>query len=164
MNNFANSKKDAFLASIPTASIESHTDTIASRCKFNFSYFHVEPASQEFHHWTHEQLHKLFEKLKDYSRETLTHWQRQRIGAGGTVLSIYGKFPSKSDLCWPKHVPNQARWGRFRLESAVRLVGFVLPDSCNGEEQSNTGYRFDCNTFYVVYLDANHSFYKTEPK
>jgi hypothetical protein len=78
---------------------------------------------------------------------------------GGTVLSIYGAFPQKSKFCHPKHVPHQVCWGRFRLDFSGRLVGFILPAEYDGKYHAKTGKRFDCNTFYVVFLDANHSFY-----
>jgi hypothetical protein len=112
------------------------------------------------------QLAKLLGKLKDYSAEPLKHWMAQPVGKSGTVLAIYGGFPSRSDFTNPKHVPHQAQWGRFRLEHSVRLVGFVLPANYRDTKHPKhlCGETFDCNTFYVVFLDANHVFYKSEAK
>lgn len=165
MSRFGNSAKTKFLDGFLEASIYADHDDLAARCKFNFSYFDVQPAGQDFEEWDHGQLKKLLNKLKDYSRESLSHWRAQPVGAAGTVLTIYGAFPmAKSDFKAPQHVPKEAQWGRFRLESAVRLVGFVLPSECSGVVHSVTKQKFDCNTFYVVFLDANHKFYKTEKK
>ena len=49
-------------------------------------------------------------------------------------------------------LPHQAIWSRFRLEGDSRLIGFVLPDEYKDSEQNKSGFRFDTNTFYVVFL------------
>lgn len=165
MNAFYNSKKDKFLASIPRASIELESDNLTIKCKFNFAYFTKQAAGQSFEEWDRLQLTKFLDKLKDYSQQPLVHWMNQRIGSkNGRVLSLYDEFPKHSEFTHPDHVPHQARWGRFRLESAARLIGFVLPGTFADKAHPKTGVRFDCNTFYVVFLDANHKFYKTETK
>jgi hypothetical protein len=158
-----NSRKAAFLASFPEASIESSDDTLTQRCKFNFSYFVKQDTSQSFDEWSYGQLVKLMEKLKEYSYQPLSYWTNQSVGKSGRILSIYGAFPKDSDMEHPKHVPHQVLWGRFRLEQSVRLVGFVLPPDLHHKAHSS-GDRFDCNTFYVVFLDANHAFYKSGEK
>ncbi len=155
------SRKERFLASIPQASIEAASDTLAQRCKFNFSYFEKQAAGQDFDEWEAAQLVKLLDKLKEYGKQPLLHWQAETQGKASTVLSIYGKFPSRSDFQVPKHVPHQALWARFRLDQSTRLIGFVLPREYDGLCHSS-GARFDGNTFYVVFLDAQHRFYKTE--
>jgi hypothetical protein len=124
----------------------------------------VQDCSQDFFEWTPEQLHKLLGKLKHYSQESLDHWENQHVGAHGKVLAIYDEFPKNTDFTRPKHVPHQVKWGRFRLESAVRLVGFVIPSDFEGKLHPITKEPFDRNTFYVVYLDKDHRFYKTEKK
>jgi hypothetical protein len=157
-----NKDKESFLDSIPTASLDIDQDTLASRCKFNFSYFdNSQPAGQDFNEWSHEKLHKLLNKLVNYSKETLTHWTRQKVGKSGTVLAIYNGFPSKSDFSLPKSIPHQARWARFRLEHDCRLVGFVIPEEYDKMIHKKTGYIFCSNTFYVVFLDQHHKFYKS---
>lgn len=158
MSKYKNSGKDSFLNSIPQASIDSEKDTLAGKCKFNFSYYDVQPAGQSFEDWTKEQLSDLLHKLKDYSRESLSYWVTQR------VFVIYGAFPRNSKFTHPRHIPHQAQWARFRLESAVRLVGFILPEGYNETRHEGTKKLFDCNTFYVVFLDENHQFYLTEQK
>lgn len=163
--NFGNTRKDRFIAAIPVCSLDSETDKLTTKCKFNFAYFEKQVAGQDFNEWPEGKLHKLLNKLKDYSAESLKHWSLQPVGASGTVLIIYGAFPkSKSDFTCPAHVPHQAQWGRFRLDQATRLVGFVVPHDYHGKAHPVTNERFDCNTFYVVFLDAGHRFYKTEKK
>jgi len=164
MKKFDSSRKIGFLSNIPSASIDDLADTLAKRCKFNFSYFEKQDNGQAFSEWNHSQLVDLIEKLKHFGKEPLNYWRAQPVGKGGKVLSIYGKFPAKSDFIHPKHVPHQAEWGRFRLDWAARLVGFVVPPTYSGIEHTGCGHRFDCNTFYVVFLDSNHCFYKTEAK
>ena len=164
MSKFKSPLKDRFLAEIPTASMDLDDCSLTKRCKFNFSYFEKQPASQEFSEWSDEERVKLLEKLRDYSREPLTYWMTQPAGKRGTVLSIYGKFPSKSEMVHPRHVPHQAQWGRFRLDWSGRLCGFVVPKDRDGKAHPQTGVRFDTNTFYVVFLDRDHRFYSTETK
>lgn len=162
MSRFSNSRKQCFLDQVPTASLDSPTDLLSQRSKFNFAYMDFnQKAGQRFEDWSGVQLEKLLNKLHEYSKEPLSHWEKERIGKkGNTVLEIYSKFPLRSDFIHPKHVPHQVKWGRFRLESSVRLIGFVIPHTYNQKEQGSTGHHFDCNTFYVTFLDAHHCFYK----
>lgn len=157
------SRKARFLSNISIASIESADDDLTRRSKFNFSFFQGTPPGQDFGEWTHQNLVSLFEKLKEYSREPLLTWTKRPAGKSGSVLAIYGDFPRHSGFTLPKHVPHQAQWARFRLDWSSRLVGFVLPKEFDGNCHSN-GHRYDCNTFYVVFLDEDHQFYKTEGK
>lgn len=165
MSQFNNPRKQNFLDSVPIASFENIDDNIAARCKFNFSYFSVPPERSGFENWSQENLVDLIDKLKEYGKYPLTHWMGQRIGRSGTVLSIYQEFPKKSRFTFPKHVPHQAHWGRFRLDWSGRLCGFVIPNQYINSMQASSGHRFDCNTFYVVFIDEDHEFYiGREPK
>jgi hypothetical protein len=167
MTKYSNSSKNAFLERIPDTDIEN--SGIERRCKFNFSYFDsTQPAGQSFAEWSEENhsdhtlLLELMDKLKHFTKEPLKYWASQRIGAGGLkVFECYKQFPSRSDFIHPKYIPHDVHWARFRLASRVRLIGFVLPEeSC----ATNTGadYHLDTNTFYVVFLDKDHRFYRTE--
>jgi hypothetical protein len=165
MTSFKNKGKNKFLSEILTASIDLASDTLASRCKFNFSYFTVQPGSQDFIDLNVNELRKLFEKLKEYSRQPLTYWRTCPIGrSSGNVFDEYGRFPEKSDFYHPKSVPHQAMWGRFRLESATRLCGFTVPNSYHKTLHVNNRDYFCSNTFYIVFFDRDHKFYKTNPK
>lgn len=66
-----------------------------------------------------------------------------------------------ANLIFPKHVPHQVSWARFRLESDNRLIGFVIPEEYHKKENIYTKEYFDCNTFYIVFLDNTHRFYKS---
>lgn len=160
MTGFENSKKTGFLNRIPTSSIESESDRISQRCKFNFSYFCTQPAGQSFDDWTELQVRNLLDKFTHYSKESLKHWEKQSIGKSGSVLAIYGAFPAKSDFSHPPHVPHEVLWGRFRLDHSMRLVGFVIPEKFDGKTQAGSGKAFDSNTFYIVFLDRDHRFWK----
>ncbi|OJF77338.1 MAG: hypothetical protein BKP49_02425 [Treponema sp. CETP13] len=170
MNKFSNKRKESFLDSIPTESLDNKTNDIVCRCKFNFSYFdNSQGVGQDFKDWTQEELAKLLDKLKNYCKFSLEHWKNEKIGSGkhrNGILVEYGSFPVKTDFKFPLHIPHQVIWGRFRLEQATRLVGFTIPKQyedlfCNNKKLK---YRFDCNTFYVVFLDKNHRFWKSSNK
>ena len=155
-----NKRKKSFLDNIPQISINSKTDTLAKRCKFNFSYFvNSDEAGQDFKDWEYDELVKLLNKLKDYSNNSLEYWKTQKAGRY-SVLEIYGSFPKNSDFKEPQHIPVEAQWARFHLENIPRLIGFVIPDSYHDIIQNYNGYRFDKNTFYIVFLDKYHNFYK----
>ncbi|AUU89530.1 hypothetical protein C2U55_10780 [Enterobacteriaceae bacterium ENNIH3] len=159
---FKNKRKTAFLVNLPTISLES--GEIVERCKFNFSFFDcTQPHGQNFDDWSHNELVKLMDKLKNYSESSLENWRHKRVGGGGLkVFEIYGDFPKNSNFVHPKHVPHDVSWARFRLENLVRLVGFVVPKGFKCAENVNLSQPFDSNTFYVVFLDRDHKFYVTE--
>ncbi|TAM53011.1 MAG: hypothetical protein EPN57_11220 [Paraburkholderia sp.] len=159
MSAFDNKRKKAFLAGRELCSLDDPNDSLVDRCKFNFHYFTVQDAGQNFPDWSHGDLISLLQHIKEYCNFPLSHWMRQPIGKSGTVLAIYGGFPKKSDFSHPKHVPHQARWGRFRLNHSKRLIGFTIPPELNGVEHRGSGLRYCSNTFYAVFLDADHRFW-----
>jgi len=158
------SRKESFLASIPTTSLDNDTDRLTIKCKFNFSYFHPnQAAGQDFNDWNHNELTKLLDKLVYYSEDSLEYWKNQTSGKH-PIFIVYGNFPTNTDFSEPKHIPHQAQWARFHLENKVRLIGFVIPDVYHGIAHPKTKEIFDKNTFYIVFLDKNHLFYKTKRK
>jgi len=160
MGKKGNKRKESFLNSIPKISINNKTDTLAQRCKFNLSYFvNSDSAGQDFKDWEHNELIKLLNKLKDYSNNSLEYWKTQKVGRY-SVLEIYGSFPINSEFKEPTHIPIEAQWARFHLENIPRLIGFIIPESYHDKIQENNGYRLDKNTFYIVFLDKHHKFYK----
>lgn len=162
MKKFSNSKKTSFLDSIPTLSLESDDNDLTSKCKFNFGYFDLqEGISQDFKEWSHDELIKLLDKLKNYSKSSLEYWKNERVGKY-PVFVVYEQFPTNTDFVQPKHIPHQALWARFHLENKVRVIGFVLPDEYKDKVHQKTAHRFDTNTFYILYLDKEHRFYKVE--
>lgn len=160
MKRFGSKRKDSFIDEIRRSTVSVELDRLVEKCKFSFAYFTSHAAGLCFEDCNQGQLSKLLNKLKDYSCFPLTHWKTMTVGKSGRVLSIYGDFPNNSDFDHPSHVPQFVRWGRFRLEHSVRLVGFVVPPDYDDALHSN-GHRFDGNTFYVVFLDFHHKFYKS---
>ena len=156
-------KKQAYLSSLPQDCIA--TSDIHTRCKFNFSYFDTNQVGQNFIDWNdvsgNSKLNKLMEKMKEFTRQPLSYWRNLKIGKGKQggkgkrqhCLEVYGDFPNNSAFKHPAHVPDDVHWARFRMDCGTRLVGFILPES---EDQKN-----DTNTFYLVFLDENHQFYLT---
>lgn len=163
---FENSRKDKFLRSFPAVEFNSTTCNHAGRCKFNFSYFDAaQAAGQDFGDWEKEQICKLLEKLKEYSKNPLSYWLNQRCGAGGLkILEIYDGFPRLSDFEHPQHIPKNVRWARFRLEGDMRLIGFLVPAELIGTKSKNQDHVFDGNAFYVTFLDNEHRFYRTKKR
>jgi hypothetical protein len=166
MKKFSNKQKKTFLESIPEVSIENKTDRLTKLCKFNFHYMDFsQPAGQDFKNWSEEDLLiKLMEKLKNYCGQPLQYWKTQKQYASKTkkahhVLEIYDDFPRHGHFTHPKPVPHDVKWGRFRMGNKVRLIGFIIPPKLHGQEHPGTKQIFDCNTFYVVFLDKDHRFY-----
>lgn len=166
IQKFKNNKKSKLKLEdiISAASLDAKDDQITMRCKFNFHYFHYqENISQTFEEWDKQKLEKLLNKLKNYSEKSLDDWSKTPIGGKNFhVLEIYDNFPVNTDFNKPTHIPAEVKWARFRLEGKVRLIGFVIPNIYEGKNHSETDLSFDTNTFYIVYLDKNHRFWKTE--
>ena len=65
----------------------------------------------------------------------------------GSKFTIYGDFPEKNRTYFqhPKHVPEDASWGRIHITGVAILAGHIVGD-----------------TFYVVFLDKSHKFFLTK--
>lgn len=153
-----NPRKECFLSNLPAQDFVSEISDVKGKLSFSLKYFDgSQEAGQDFKDWNDKQKQELLEKLRDYSRESKQYWLNQRVGSGGLkVLEIYGEFPRNTDFKYPRHVPSGVRWSRFRMESAMRLVGFFV------SENSVKEYGLSTDVFYIVFLDRNHRFYKTE--
>jgi len=161
MGKKGNKKRASFLKSIPQISLNAKENNLAERCKFNFSYFiNSDSAGQDFDEWSKEELVKLLEKLKEYSKFPLSYWQNQKVG-NYPVFVKYGSFPINTEFKEPSSIPIEVEWCRIHLENKPRLIGFVIPDSYHNQVQNDI-FRFDKNTFYVVYLDKEHKFWLTK--
>lgn len=156
MSKGSNTRKNRFIRNISRIALEDPDHDIASRCKFNFSYFdHSQQYAEDISTWDENNLQILFNKLKYFSCNSLHYWLQQRVGSHRHhVLEIYGAFPHKSEFTHPCHVPSDVDWARFRLDGTKRLIGFTIPKHLCLHNDS-----FDCNTFYVVFLDLHHKFY-----
>lgn len=155
-----NPRKDKFLNSLPNDMHISNIADVKGKISFSFKYFDSsQKAGQDFKDWTDEQKNQLLNKLRDYSREDKKYWLNQRVGGGGLkILQVYGAFPRNSDFAYPSHVPENVKWARFRMEGAVRLVGFFV------DENAAAKFCLSTDIFYIVFLDKNHRFYKMEDK
>ena len=160
IQKYENTRKRLALQELDRASLEDDKSDLTKRCKFNFSYFdHSQPAGQNFSDLSEEQLHTLINSLKEFSRSSLEYWETQ-----GPRFVIYNKFPTRTEFKHPQHVPHQVRWGRFRLGSRFRLVGFTIPSSLHSTPHHKTKKLYDKNTFYIVFIDRDHLFWKTEKR
>lgn len=153
-----NPRKDRFLQSLPKDEFVCDIADARGKLSFSLKYFDgSQKAGQDFKDWNDNEKTKLLDKLKEYSKENKQYWLGERVGSGGlTILEIYGTFPRNSDFTHPRHVPDNVKWARFRLESKVRLIGFFIDETEAREKQLST------DIFYVVFLDKNHRFYLLE--
>lgn len=155
--SFENSKRDKFLAALPTENCEDDMCTLAKKCKFNFSYLTVVEGSYALGECD---LVELINKLQEFSREPISLWETRDVGhKGGKIFVYYGKYPAHTTFPYPKSVPANVDWGRFRLNDSFRLVGFSIPEELDGKEHPKLGFRFERNTFYCVFLDKDHKFW-----
>lgn len=155
-----NPRKEHFLSNLPQQEFVSDIAIIKGKLSFNFKFFDSnQEAGQDFKDWNEKQKQELLEKLRDYSREDKRYWLNKRVGAGGLkILQIYDEFPRNSDFVYPKHVPDGVKWARFRMESAMRLIGFFVSEDISKKLNLST------EVFYLVFLDKDHRFYKMEKK
>ena len=148
----SNSRKESFLGKFQVFSVDSISGKFLKPLSFNFQFFdNSQSCGQDFKDWTQEQLFRLLDKLKEYSKLTMVELISQK------TLVIYGDFPNPSDFTHPRHIPIDVKWGRFRLEGDCRLCGFIV-NEVPGINQNT----FKPNIFYVVFLDAFHKFYRME--
>lgn len=158
---FSNKAAKNFLAELPVTSVES--TKLVRRTKFNFSFLDLEQPKNLAQDLTKEFFDGLFKKLKHFSAEPLAYWDVAPVGRkDGNYLEIYGAFPKRSDFKHPAFVPHDAIWCRFRISSSVRLAGFTVPSKYNHQLCEDERYRFCTNTFYIVFIDLEHGFYKTK--
>ena len=62
-------------------------------------------------------------------------------------FKLYGNYPpnDKAGYRFPPYVPEDAKWARIHINGTQILAGHIVR-----------------NVFYIVFLDPNHSFYKTD--
>ena len=97
-----------------------------------------------FADWDHEGiLARAMDVLEGYCNAPL------RAQAVNDKFTIYGDFPppDKTNFFHPSHVPEDAEWARIHVTGKQCIAGHVVQ-----------------NTFYIVFLDSDHSFWKTELK
>ena len=129
---------------------------LSNNIAFSFQYFdNSQEPSSDFSQLNDDRLKKILEKFRNYSCNSIDYWKHLKIGKGkNNVLEIYSHFPRNSDFIHPKHIPLDVSWARFRLESKLRLIGFII------ENEICEKYKLAKNIFYIVFIDENHRFYK----
>ncbi len=153
-----NNTKQSFIDSIE--SLEEITFVDASDLiTISFKYFCVSqtPVGQNFSDWKDSMRLDLLQKLAEYTKYDRLHWKKQKSN-GLPLLAEYGKYPVNSDFTIPSNIPNPEDliWSRFRLMQKVRVCGFFV------SQEIAKKYSLSENTFYIVFLDKDHRFYKTE--
>jgi hypothetical protein len=159
LKKIQNKKEIDFINSLPTISIEDTDDKLTEKCKFNFHYLSNNPPATTISEYGSD----LLEKLKIFSQHSLFYWENLKHSGSnnGFYLVYYDSFPPehKTEYIYPKHVPADVRWGWFILSGKQRLIGFVIPEEKHDQCHPKTGFRFDKNTFYCVFIDLEHKFW-----
>lgn len=116
------------------------SDEYNENFRVSFEFLDV-TQGESFQDWgKNELLTKMNQTLLEYCKKPI-HKQFS------SNFKEYGDFPSKSDFHYPKHVPTDVNWASLHIMGKSVLGGFI------------TG-----NTFFVVFLDKDHRFWKTEKK
>lgn len=159
-NRFQNRlRKDKLQELAELFGLQDEVNNLTERCSFNFSYFDCsQKAGVSFRSLSEVQQENLVKSLVDYSKNSLSYWDGQ-----GDIFVVYGNFPpkSKTDFFHPRHVPHDVCWCRFRLTGKFRLIGFTVPKKLHEQRHEKTKKLYNCNTFYVVFLDPTHTFWKS---
>ena len=155
-----NRQSEIFLDSLPKICLDDQGDQLTTRCKFNFHYLSTTSPAASISGIGDS----LLNHLKIFSEHPLSYWEKQRhIGSRNNYyLVYYDAFPPshKTLFNYPKCVPADVRWARFILSGKQRLIGFVVPEEKNGTIHHGTHFQFDSNTFYCVFIDLRHEFWK----
>lgn len=161
MSKFKNHLKKGFIESFPETCL--NNSDLNERFKINFSFFDASQADgSDFSSLSAPQLAGILEKTRVFTRHDLNYWRNQRCGSHGLkIYSDYDSFPRAGTFKHPKAVPHDVKWGRFRLENLPRLIGFTVPSDFKPDPHPKT-HAFDCNTFYLVFIDLEHKFYPTK--
>lgn len=153
-----NEKKQSVLDSIDSLPEVTFNDA-KGLINISFKYFCVNqsPIGQDFSDWTDSLRLALLERLAELTKYSRNEW-RTRKSNGFPLLVEYGKFPINTDFSIPKNIPDSDEiiWSRFRIMQKVRVCGFFVTDAIAKQ------YDLSKNTFYIVFLDKYHRFYKTE--
>ena len=165
----SNSAKSKFFDDFKSKSDECNIEEydVAKRCSFNFSFFdESQKCGKTWKNVGDANVVNINEKIKNFSRESLVHWKSESVKSGRSIYEEYDEYPTNNDFEYPKNVPKGVIWGRFRISAKMRLVGFTIPKNLHGNivSVSNRDYVYSTNTFYIVFLDTKHVFYKTEKK
>lgn len=165
---YKNKRAEVKKAQIKTLSLEQAD--LPKRLKFNFSYLSTDPKdAYAFNELTKQELVKFLVKISAFSKESSVFWANEPVGGGGKktkhrrkILGNYGHYPklAQKDFPEPTYVPERVEWKKFRFEGGFRLIGFMIPPSLHDVDHKS-GFKFDKNTFYAVFIDPNHKFYPT---
>lgn len=165
-NKYKNTREENFKKNIPTDLVAE--TKLASFVKFNTKYLDPSRVSEGFLTFsllTEKQRNMIFDKIKEFSGNSKKHWETVATLGIHNVLEKYSDSVLNAKCVnLPKHVPVDVEWYRWRLEKDFRLIGFFVSKKRWREEVEIDKEHFflDPNTFYLVYIDPEHHFYKTK--
>jgi len=116
--------------------------TVADDDCFLISFKHLDKTQgASLEQWDSEhKLHRAMEVLSGYCQRSL----RSQLS---DKFTIYGGYPpsDKAGYKRPTYISEDAEWARIHINGLQILAGHIYK-----------------NTFYVVFLDPDHNFYKTD--
>lgn len=99
---------------------------------------------QSFEEWEEDKLLSLaINRLREVCQLTVAQATNQQIIKPYTKVD----FPPNSDFEHPKHIPLGITWCSMHIQGKECVIGY-----------------FEENIFYLVFLDKDHQFWKTEKK
>ena len=107
---------------------------------FTISFRHLDKSQADnFYNWEQQGiLAHAMDVLSDYCQAPLVSQYSEKF-------TCYGAFPPKSIYKCPTYIPEDANWGRIHIKGKQILAGHIVK-----------------NVFYVVFLDSQHGFWKTD--
>lgn len=100
------------------------------------------PPGQNYEEWEKNgYLSYLLEKLGHISELNIIEAKQEKY------ITEYGNFPLQSDFKHPRHIAPDVRW------AVIKKI--------KGQKGRVAGHIID-NVFYIVFLDLEHKFWKTE--
>lgn len=139
---------------------------ISGKMKFNFHFFDKSQFfMKSFLDLNAQEFLRLGDQLVELSEKSIVEWSYERMASRNSArYRNYGDFPKKSEYRHPKNVPEHAEWVAFRLGSLLRICGFIIPSKYHGSVLPDENWSLCSNTFYVVFYDHDHGFYKTKKR
>ncbi|MGE0089379.1 MAG: hypothetical protein AB7S50_07880 [Bacteroidales bacterium] len=99
---------------------------------------------QSFKDWEKKELLSLLlDKLSSINQLTISQAIQQQI------IKVYTKvaFPPNTVFHHPRHIPDGVKWASIHIQGRECIIGYI-----------------EDNIFYIVFLDENHEFWKTNKK
>jgi len=130
-----------------TSNIEGKSNSMGFNSPVVFSFKELDSTQhlkETFECWDKENLlPKLLNKIKDLSKMKMSE------ATQSNTIKNYGYFPPKDKTKYkvPKHLSEELQWASMHIQGKEVVAGHIVE-----------------NVFYIVFLDREHKFWKSEKK